>query len=113
MPQFFLGILSFDIIAYRIDITPFVGLLNDRQAHLFSFSVYNNSLNGFWYIDPVLVVYRSSNPLDSFQGNVECNDMGTSVNIKTNWNPSMNNTNATFIFSGILSIHAFISFLVF
>lgn len=55
------GISSFDIPAYRFDVTPFLGLLNDGAVHNVSVSVVNNNKGGVWYIDPVLLLWTDNN----------------------------------------------------
>ena len=53
------GQLSFDIQAYRFDITPFAGVLNDGKSHSFKIEVFEN--NGNWVLDPVLLFFRDEN----------------------------------------------------
>jgi len=48
------GIASFDIPPYNIDLSPFLGVLNDGKTHNISLTVRNNNNNGVWYLDPVL-----------------------------------------------------------
>lgn len=48
------GIASFDVPPYNIDLSPFLGVLNDGRSHNISLSVRNNNNNGVWYLDPVL-----------------------------------------------------------
>jgi hypothetical protein len=52
------GILSFDIPAYRFDITPFLGMLNDQRNHTYQVVVVDGDAKGAWYIDGVLVLYK-------------------------------------------------------
>mmetsp|Transcript_25691 Transcript_25691/g.40620 ORF Transcript_25691/g.40620 Transcript_25691/m.40620 type:complete len:435 (-) Transcript_25691:194-1498(-) len=60
------GILSFDIVPYRIDISPFLGVLNNGKDHLLEVRVRGGwdttpldpeVETGVWYLDPVLLVY--------------------------------------------------------
>lgn len=48
------GIASFDVPPYNIDLSPFLGVLNDGKTHNISLTVRNNNNNGVWYLDPVL-----------------------------------------------------------
>ena len=74
------GILSFDIPAYRFDITPFIGALNDGQAHNFTFVVVGNEPKGAWNIDPVLGVYLHNDDKAVIRGRIlKWYDEGPSV----------------------------------
>jgi hypothetical protein len=50
------GIQSFNIPPYSFDLSPFLGWLNDGKEHEFSISVYDNNVEGSWFIDPVLLL---------------------------------------------------------
>ncbi|MEO6991477.1 MAG: peptide-N4-asparagine amidase [Candidatus Baltobacteraceae bacterium] len=47
---------ALDIPAYQLDLTPFVGLLNDGQPHTIAAQVYNDT-GGFWLADADLFVW--------------------------------------------------------
>jgi hypothetical protein len=49
------GTHQFNIPPYSFDLAPFLGRLNDGEPHSIAASVYGNSANGLWYLDPVLV----------------------------------------------------------
>jgi len=51
------GISSFNIPAYRLDVTPFLGMLNSGHMHNISIKVINNNKAGVWYLDPVLLLW--------------------------------------------------------
>lgn len=51
------GILSFDIVPYRFDLTPFASLFNDGNAHNITITIYDDNSKGFWYLDAVFVLY--------------------------------------------------------
>jgi len=53
------GIFSFDIPAYRFDLTPFAGILNDRSTHNVTFLVLNAT--GKWNLSPSLAIYQDPN----------------------------------------------------
>jgi len=55
------GISSFDIPAYRFDVTPFLGLLNNGKMHNITVKVINNNKAGVWYLDPVLLLWTDRN----------------------------------------------------
>jgi hypothetical protein len=56
------GLLSFDVAAYRFDLTPWLGLLLDGAAHTLELDVVSDSSGagsgGVWYLDPVLLLRR-------------------------------------------------------
>jgi len=49
------GIESFDVLPYRFDLSPFVGVLNNG-SHEISVSVVGNSNSGVWCLDPIIVL---------------------------------------------------------
>lgn len=51
------GIISFDIPFYRMDITPFMGLLIGGGEHNVSVVITNNSKNGYWIINSALLLF--------------------------------------------------------
>ena len=50
------SVLTLNVPAYRLDITPFAGALNDGRPHTFEFRVFGADPVGVWYVDPVLVL---------------------------------------------------------
>lgn len=53
------GVNAFNIPPYRVNLTPFVGLLNDGQPHTISIRVANN--DGFWLVDGNLLLNTDPN----------------------------------------------------
>jgi hypothetical protein len=49
------GYDTLDIPPYQLDLTPFVGLLNDRKPHTIAAQVYNDT-GGFWLADADLLI---------------------------------------------------------
>lgn len=49
------GIDSFNVLPYRFDLTPFLGLLHASMGHTLSIRVAHNTQMGVWYLDPVLL----------------------------------------------------------
>lgn len=57
------GIESFDVPAYRFDVTPFAALLNDGKAHVIEADVaFANNASGVWYLDPVVLAWSADAP---------------------------------------------------
>ena len=56
------GILSFDIISHKVDLTPFAGIFMSESQHILSIKVVGNNNEGYWFIDSSLIVQR--NPLN-------------------------------------------------
>ena len=54
------GIMSFNIPAYVLDLSPFLGLLADGKHHNISVSVLNNGDQGFWLVDVGLLIKESA-----------------------------------------------------
>jgi hypothetical protein len=52
------GIMSFNIPAYRFDLSPFAGELNAGGAHSMSITVVGNNGQGVWIVNPVLLAYQ-------------------------------------------------------
>lgn len=52
------GIYSFNVPPYRFDVSPFLGMMNDGAEHKLGITITNNSAPGFWYVTPVLVLWR-------------------------------------------------------
>lgn len=50
------GIMSFNIPAYVLDLSPFLGLLADGKTHNISVSVLNNDDQGYWLVDVGLLI---------------------------------------------------------
>ena len=57
------GILSFDVPAYRFDVTPFAALFNDGKTHVIKADVVDaNNASGVWYLDPVVLAWSAEAP---------------------------------------------------
>ena len=54
------GIYSFDIPAYKLDLSPFLGLLLDNGRHEITVVVYGNTVGGSWFVDCSLHLTPSS-----------------------------------------------------
>ena len=54
------GIYSFDIPAYKVDLSPFLGLLLDNGRHEITVVVYGNTVGGSWFVDCSLHLTPSS-----------------------------------------------------
>lgn len=54
------GILSFDIPAYRFDLTPFLAWLTNGSRHNITLAVYHEPGKGTWYLHGVLLFNASS-----------------------------------------------------
>ena len=52
------GIMSFDVVPYRFDVTPFVATLNDGEAHSLEIRVLHEQSTGVWYADAALLLWR-------------------------------------------------------
>mmetsp|Transcript_120705 Transcript_120705/g.346828 ORF Transcript_120705/g.346828 Transcript_120705/m.346828 type:complete len:672 (-) Transcript_120705:249-2264(-) len=63
------GILSFDIPAYRFDLTPFLAWLTDGEEHNVTLQVIGMVPDGFWLLDGVMVIEHSEDEVAS--GTVE------------------------------------------
>jgi hypothetical protein len=60
------GILSFDIPAYRLDLSPFLGYLYDGKTHQITVKVLGNGPSGFWLIDAALLLLEEENTQDIY-----------------------------------------------
>ena len=54
------GIYSFDIPAFKLDLSPFLGLLLDNGRHDITVVVYGNTVGGSWFVDCSLHLTPSS-----------------------------------------------------
>jgi hypothetical protein len=75
------GMMSFDIPAHRLDLTPFLGYLISTQGsknHSITVKVFNNNDAGYWNIDCSLLLTHT-NSFQSHENAAELSDLGTLI----------------------------------
>jgi len=76
------GIMSFSVAPRRLDITPYLHLLNDGLSHNISVTVFgNNPQSGYWYLDASLLLYNheSSNEKSAISSDLYVYDSSPQV----------------------------------
>eukprot|EP00164_Ancoracysta_twista_P010468 GFYU01015795.1.p1 GENE.GFYU01015795.1~~GFYU01015795.1.p1 ORF type:complete len:646 (-),score=166.61 GFYU01015795.1:86-2023(-) len=85
-----IGIETLDVGPYKVDVTPFVGLLNDGKAHEITFRVETTQSTGVWYMTGSVLLYKSreydvvTSKVDSVTGGLPLVHVDHTVDPKTN-----------------------------
>ena len=99
------SVLTLNVPAYRLDVTPFAGLLNDGKPHSYEFYVRDADPVGVWYVDPVLVLRLQPAGLPKLSGGLaSCHsymprDPARTVTVVNTTTPAGRRTTGHFEFS--------------